>query len=55
MHDSPLWDALLTGVLSLLFLILLGKVVSKTLDTIPMWEGFMTLLVDGPEMGLKWS
>ena len=45
----------LTTGLSLLFIVLLGWACSKTLDNIGMQDGFMTLLVDGPEMGLKWS
>ena len=52
MHDSPLWDAFLTGGLSLLLLVLLGRAGNKSTGR---QEGFMRLLVDGPEMGLKCS
>ena len=50
-----MWNAFLTGGLSLLFLVLLGWACNKTLDNIGMWDGFVRLLVDGPEMHFKWS
>ena len=51
MWDSPLCDVSLAGSLSLLFLVDMGWACDKTLEKFGMWEGFVRLLVEGPEIG----
>ena len=51
MWDSPLSYVSLAVGLSLLFLVALGWACDKSLENVGMWDSFMRLLVEGPEIG----